>query len=349
MIELTLSELAEQLGAELIGDADLVINGVDGLESAGPGDLSFLASSHYLPAMRRSKAGAVLISPETQPISRRNYLVCSEPAKAFETVVSLFYPESEESSGFEGVHETALIHESAQLGLGVVVGPYAVIDRNVTIGDGSHIGAHSYVGPGVTVGEECVIHPRVTIHASCRLGNRVGIYSGAVLGSSGFGYTTNRLGHHSRLRHVAQLVIEDDVEIGANSVVDRGLFKETRIKRGSKIDGLVQIAHGVSIGEDNLIVGQTGIAGSSKTGRHVILAGQVGIKDHVELADGVICGARTGVMKSLLEPGKYAGEPAAPIRELGPQMLALRKLTSWVERIHKLEQRLAELEPSKSE
>lgn len=346
---LTLRQLAEMLDAELIGDADRVIGGVDGLETAGPGDLSFLASSRYLPSMRRSKAGAVLIPPEVQPIARRHYLVCEEPAVAFEQVVRLFYPDSAESSGFTGIHESALIHESARLGEGVTIGPYAVVDRNVTIGKGCQIGAHVSIGPGAQLGESCFIHPQVVIHGCCQMGNRVVIYSGAVLGSPGFGYTTDRRGHHHRLRHVAPLVIEDDVEIGVNALVDRGLYKETRIKRGSKIDGLVQIAHGVSIGEDNLIVGQTGIAGSSKTGRHVILAGQVGVKDHVELADGVICGARTGVMKSLLEPGKYAGEPATPIRELGPQMLALRKLSNWVERIQKLEQRLAEMEPSKAE
>lgn len=346
-LSFTLSQLAEMLCGEVIGDGDRVICGVDGLESAGPGDLSFLSSSHYLAAMRRSKAEAVIIPPGVAPISKRHFLVCEEPAIAFEKIVSLFYPDAESASGFLGIHPTAQIHETAQLGANVAVGPYAVVDRDVVIGDNSTVGPHVYLGPQVTLGEECLIHPHVLIHPRCQLGNRVVVYSGAVLGSAGFGYTTDRQGRHHRLRHVSRLVVEDDVEIGANTVVDRGLYKETRIGRGSKIDGLVQIAHGVQVGEDNLIVGQTGIAGSSKTGRHVILAGQVGVKDHVELADGVICGARTGVMKSLLEPGKYAGEPATPVKELGPQMLALRKLASWVDRIVKLEQRIAELEESK--
>lgn len=344
MRSFTLRELADQVGAELIGDPHLRITGVNGLELATGEELSFLANPNYVNAMRRSKAGAVVMAPGVQPAPRRNFLICEEPAEAFDQLLHLFHPDQASRTAFPAIHSTAIIDESAQIGEGVWIGPYAVVDRGAKIGAGSRIGPHVYVGPDVEMGERCQIDPHVTLHAGCQLGNRVVILSGAVVGCTGFGFITNRKGCHKRLTHIARVVIEDDVEIGPLSTIDQGHFAETRIRRGSKIDGMVRIAHGVEVGEDNLIVGQSGIAGSSKTGRHVILAGQVGIKDHVTLADGVICAARSGVMKSLTEAGKYAGEPATLVSELGPVMLAMRRLPHHVERIARLEERLAALE-----
>jgi len=344
MTSYTLQQLAEKIGADLIGDPHLEITGVNGLELATSCELSFLSNEHYLNSMRRSKAGAVLIGPEIRPAPRRNFLVHKEPAHAFNDLLSLFHTKEQGQTTYSGVHQSAIIHESAQIGSDVWIGPYAVIDRDVVVGNGTKIASHVSIGPGVQIGADCEIGSHVMIEAKAQIGDRVAIYSHASIGCTGFGFITDQKGRHERLTHVASVIIEDDVEIGPHSVIDRGHFNDTRVRRGTKIDGMVRIAHGVDVGEDNFIVGQSGIAGSSKTGKHVILAGQVGVKDHIELADGVICGARSGVMKSLTEAGKYAGEPATPVAELAPVMLAIRRLPHHLERIAKLEERIKQLE-----
>ena len=233
--------------------------------------------------MRKTNAGALIINADTERLPGKHHLIAQGPSLAFQTLLDHLYPEI--PSGFEGIHPTAVIHPSATLAPDVHVGPYAVIDKDVTIGPATRIGAHVHISPACVIGKNCHLDAHVTLGASTHLGNNVWIQSGSTIGTSGFGYATDEKGYHQRLRQVGHVIIEDDVEIGALTAIDRARFGVTRIRRGTKIDNLVQIAHGVEVGEDNLIAGQTGIAGSTKLGKHVVLGGQVAITGHATLVD----------------------------------------------------------------
>ena len=283
----------------------------------------------------------ICIDRQTPLQDGKNYLITDDPSRAFQKIVELLHQAG--SSAFSGIHPTAVIHPTATLGKEVSIGPYAVIDRNVVIGDNTRIDAHTFIGAEVHIDSNCHIHPSCTIRERCRLGKRVILQSGAIIGSCGFGYTTDQQGVHQKLEHVGIVILEDDVEIGANTTIDRSRFKATIIRKGSKIDNLVQIAHNVEIGPFNLIAAQTGIAGSAKTGRYVMMGGQVGILGHVELGDQVMLATRSGASKSL-KAGKYRGSPALPIAEFNRQEVYVRKLEEYVQRIKALEQKLAELE-----
>lgn len=339
----TLEELATKTGSRLIGDPAYCITNVADLESASDEDASFLANPSYEKAMLQSKAGVVFISPDVKLIEGRNFLITDNPSRAFQIIVEAFLGEGlERQTGFSGIHPSAVIHETAKIGNQVMIGPHAVIDQNATIGDNTSIGAGSYIGMGVTIGNDCHIYPHVTIRERCRIGNRVILQPGVVIGSCGFGYTTDKQGRHTKLNQVGIVIIEDDVEIGANTTVDRSRFKATIIKRGTKIDNLVQIGHGVIVGEYNIIVSQTGIAGSTETGKHVVIAGQVAVAGHLKIADGVMIAARTGVSKSL-GTGKYGGVPAVPFAEYQRNSVFLRNIETYVEQIKELQKKVQEL------
>jgi len=327
----TLKELAELTKSELVGDPKHTILNVASLESAGPEDISFLANPkhqpvRYLQAMRDSGAGAVFISPDVQQEEGKNYLVHSDPSQAFQTILEKFYDDPEIYTGFSDIHPSAVIHESAKIGENINIGPNAVIEKEVQIGNGSTVGAGTYIGPKSCIGENCIIHPNVTIREQVLIGNRVIIQPGVVIGSCGFGYATDQRGKHSKLKQLGTVSIEDDVEIGANTTIDRARFTETRIGSGTKIDNLVQIAHGVEVGSNCFIIGQTGIAGSTKIGNHVILAGQVAVNGHIEICDQVMVAAKSGISKSIHKPGKYGGVPAVPIHEYNRTMVHLRNI-----------------------
>lgn len=330
----TLDELASLTGSKLIGNPEHRIFGVAVLESAGSTDASFLANPRYTLALQQSNAGVIFISDESTALENRNFLVADDPSRAFQTVLEKFISQPE--SGFSGVHESAVVHESVQLGEGVEIGPNAVIDRDVIIGAHSKIGAGVFIGAESTVGDDCLIHPNATVREGCNLGNRVVLQPGCVIGSCGFGYTTDKFGKHHYLKQLGGVVLEDDVEIGANTTIDRARLTETRIRSGTKVDNLVQIAHGVEIGRDCFIVGQAGIAGSAKLGNHVIIAGQSAVNGHIEICDGVIIGARSGVAKSIEKPGKYAGYPLLTQEENNRNMVHLKNLDKIVKMIKSL-------------
>lgn len=340
----TLKELAEYTSATLIGDPSTSISGVDTLEEASETDASFLANPRYREAMKSTKAGVVCIDPDTQPQDGGNYLVSKDPSRAFQVIAELLRSAQEETA-FIGIHPTAVIDETAVLGKNVSIGPYAVIDRKAVIGDGTVIGAHTFIGAGVEIGRECRLYPSCTVREGCRIGNRVTLQSGCVIGSCGFGYTTDAQGCHRKLEQFGIVVLEDDVEIGANSTIDRARFKKTIIRRGTKIDNLVQIAHNVEIGPHNILAAQTGVAGSAKTGRHVMMGGQVGVLGHVAIEDGAMIATRGGVSKSL-KTGKYRGSPAIPIAEYNRQEVHIRRLEEYVERLKALEKKLSNSSPS---
>lgn len=339
----TLQELAEQTGSQIKGNASYHIVNVADLETATEEDISFLANPRYEQAMNKSKAGAVFVSPSVTLPENKNFLINENPSAAFQKAIELFYGQLNPLSGFKDIHPTAVIHPTAKIGKNVTISPYVVIDENVTIDDDTFIGSGCYIGPGTTIGKNCTLHPHVTIRENCKIENRVILQPGVVIGSCGFGYITDKFGKHIKLEQRGKVHVEDDVEIGANTTIDRARFKSTHIKRGTKIDNLVQIAHGVVVGEDNIIVAQTGIAGSTQTGRHVVIGGQTAVAGHIKLEDGVMLAGRSGVTKSLSR-GKYGGVPAMPLQEHNRNNVFLRNIETYVNQIKDLEKRIEQLE-----
>lgn len=340
----TLQELAELTGSQLIGNPNYCITNVESLDLAETTDASFLSNPRYEKAMLKSKAGVVFISVADGLPDGRQFLVNSDPSRAFQIIAEAFHGTQQEFTGFSDIHPTAVIHPTSKLGKGCVVGPYTVIDKDVEIGDDTIISSGCYLGPTVRIGANCLLHPRVTLRERCTLGDRVILQPGVVLGACGFGYLTDKTGRHTKLNQLGSVIIGDDVEIGANSTIDRARFKDTVIGRGTKIDNLVQIGHGVVVGEDSIIVAQTGIAGSTKIGSKVTLAGQVAVAGHLQITDNVIVAGRSGVTKSLLKPGVYGGMPARPLGDYNRSTVHLHNLSNYVKKMKELEKRLEKLE-----
>lgn len=340
----SLEELAKLTHSKLSGQPEHLIKNVADLESATEEDASFLNNPRYEQAMKRSRAGVIFVNEKTPLIEGRNYLINENPSLAFQLAIEVFCGNAQELTGFSTIHHTAVIHETAIIKTGVTVGPYAVVDKNVVIGERTFVGSGSYIGPHTQIGSDCVIHPHVTIRERIQIGNRVILQPGAVIGSCGFGYTTDHAGRHTKLNQVGIVLIEDDVEIGANTTIDRSRFKATKIGRGSKIDNLVQIGHGVEVGEDNIIISQTGIAGSTTTGKHVVLAGQVAVAGHIKIGDGVMVAGKSGLSKSIEKAGKYGGIPVMPIGEYNRNSVFLRNIETYVTQLKELQQRVAALE-----
>ena len=332
---MTLGEVAAQTGGWVAPEAAAhEISGLASLDDANPGDLAFFGYPKYLKAVRKSRATAVLVPHgfgEEVPAIR---IWVDDPGAAFAKLLPAFVPPVVTFP--PGVHPTAVVAPEATLGEGVHISPYAVIEPGAIIGARSLISAHTYIGHGVRVGEDCQIYPNVTIRERCTLANRVILPSGVVIGADGFGYEF-RDGAHQKIPQTGIVVIEDDVEIGANSTVDRARFGRTWIRKGTKIDNLVQIAHNVTIGENCILCSQVGISGSTRLGNFVTLAGKVGLSGHIELGDGVIFGAMSAIAKDVPAKSIMFGAPARPIREY-KATYALRK------NIHKLYDRVKKLE-----
>ncbi len=340
----SIQELAELTASELIGAPDHLISGVEDLESAGCSDASFLSNPRYRSFLETTKAGVVCIDPMTDRVQGKNYLISSDPSKTFQKLVELFEKNRFPSSGFTAIHPTAVIHPSASIASDVTIGPYAVIDAQCQIGRGSIIGPHVVLCAGVIVGEECHLYPHTTVREGCRLGRRVILQPGAVIGSCGFGYSTDAQGRHQKQEQLGIVVLEDDVEIGANTTIDRARFKETRISQGTKIDNLVQIAHNVCLGAHNLIVSQTGISGSVKTGKYVVMGGQTGTVGHIEISSGALFAARSGIKKSITSPGKFGGNPAIALSEHQRDQVHLKNIRKLAVQVRQLEEEIAKLQ-----
>lgn len=333
----TLAQLASETQSELVGPTHWVISGFSDLISAAPHEAAYLADKRYLPLAESSRAGVIFIPPDFPRLIGHHYLITPTPYEAFQHLIRLFGSLKKRVSAFTGIHPTAVIDSTASLGEGVSVGPHSVIDASAKIGAGTQIGPGCYIGVGATIGENCQLHPHVTLFHECHLGARVILQPGVVIGSPGFGYRQNAEGRHIRFEHYGNVIIEDDVEIGANSTVDQAQLGTTRIRKGTKIDNLVQIAHNADIGEDNILVAHVAVGGSSKTGKGVILAGKVGVTDHVELAAGVIITACSAASKSLTQPGVYSGLPAIPLAEHNRRYAHLRNIEKHLNRISALE------------
>lgn len=336
----TLAELSQLTDSQLIGDPAHLITGVEDLESASSTEASFLANPRYRSLLATTDAGVICIDPLTPRIDGKNYLVSSSPTAVFQKLIELFGKDRLPISGFTGIHPTAVIHPSSILGTDVTVGPHAVIDAGCTIGAKTIIGPHVVLCAGVSVGQACHLHPHATVREGCQLGNRVVLQPGAVIGSCGFGYATDAQGKHQKQEQMGVVILEDDVEIGANTTIDRARFKETRISRGTKVDNLVQIAHNVHLGAHNLIVSQTGISGSVKTGKYVVMGGQTGTVGHIEISDGAMFAARSGIKKSIKTGGKYGGNPAIPLSEHQRDQVYLKNIRELASKLRELEAKL---------
>lgn len=338
---LSLQELAALVGGQLFfgGDApsQLRIHGVASVAEAAPNEVTFLGNLKYLPALRRSQAAAVLVSEDFKEQVTPVLIRVPNPSLAFAQLVAHFAPSPVAFA--PGIHTTAIVSEGVELGCNVSIQPYAVLEPGCSVGEGSVIGAHCYVGHGAKIGKECLLHSRVTVSSRCIVGNRVILHSGVVLGSDGFGFETVK-GQHVKIPQVGIVQVDDDVEIGANTTVDRARFGRTWIGAGTKIDNLVQIAHNVVIGKHCLIVAQVGISGSTRLGDYVTLAGQVGVAGHLEIGDHVVVSAQSGISKTLDSNEMYMGSPAVPAGEYREQVAHLRRLHKLAERVQKLEKRI---------
>jgi UDP-3-O-[3-hydroxymyristoyl] glucosamine N-acyltransferase len=322
-----LKKVAELIHARLIGNGDIEIEGVSSIESAKPGDLIFVEDKENLPRALESSASAVLVGDFGATDSSKPLLVSAQPRLAFVRAAHHLAPTSNHRYG---IHPSAVVHPSARLAKEVQVDERVVIGEAAEIASGSSIGAGSVIGAKVIIGKDCELHPNVTIYPGTRLGSRVVIQAGAVLGSDGFGYVRDKeTGRYEKFPQIGRLEIEDDVEIGANSTIDRGALDVTRIGRGSKIDNLVHVGHNVQIGDDVVIAAQTGLSGSAVVQNNVVIGGQVGIADHVRIEEGAILGAQSGVPSNKIIRGKgivFWGTPARPIREYLKELAVLARL-----------------------
>jgi UDP-3-O-[3-hydroxymyristoyl] glucosamine N-acyltransferase len=338
-MRVTVGEMAALVGGTVIGDAGKVLTGISSLTEANPGDISFLANPKYAPFLDETKATAVLVSAAHK--SGVAQIVVANPDHAFATVVAKYGPRAPVMP--LGIHPTAIIGERVRLGHDVAIGPYVVISDGATVGDGTVLFPHVFVGAEAVIGAHCLIYPQVSIRERCAIGNRVIIHSGAVIGSDGFGYASVE-GVHHKIPQVGVVIVEDDVEIGANTTIDRARFGRTRIGKGTKIDNLVQLAHNVETGHHCIIVAQVGVAGSTKLGNHVTLAGQCGVGGHLEIGDQAIVTAQAGVSKNVPAKTVVRGYPAQEIKVSQTQEVAVRRLPQTQQTVKQLEARVAELE-----
>ena len=339
MTRFTLGQLAEALDAKLDGDATRVVTGLAPLDAASPSDISFLTDKRYEQAARDSRAGAFIAPAGTRGLPAP-VLECGSPQRALIVLLTLFFPPAVPSPG---VDATAIVAKEASVDASATIGPLAVIERGARLAARVRIGALAYVGRDVEIGEDCVIHPRVVLCDGVRLGRRVIVHPGAVLGADGFGYAHDGTRFH-KIPQVGGVVIEDDVDIGANATIDRATLGATLVRRGTKIDNLVQVAHNVEIGEGSIIAAQTGIAGSTRVGRGVMFGGQVGVADHITIGDGAQLAAKSGVAQDVAAGAKVAGIWVRPLMTARRIWVAQAELPEMVTRMKKLEDRVAELE-----
>ncbi|MCX6356403.1 MAG: UDP-3-O-(3-hydroxymyristoyl)glucosamine N-acyltransferase [Candidatus Aureabacteria bacterium] len=337
----TLKEIAALIGGRVEGDGDVVITGASGIKEAREGDLTFLANPKYASLLKETRAAAVVIEEGLQVAPGKPLIRVKNPSIAFSKLIDLLGPKKLVFP--EGVHTLAVVSPKAKLGKGVSVGPFAVIEDGAVIGDRAVIRSGVYVGHGAAIGAECHLYPHVIIREGCEIGSRVIIHGGTVIGSDGFGYVAVE-GIHHKIPQVGKVVIEDDVEIGSNVTIDRARFDKTIIRKGTKIDNLVQIAHNCDIGENSIIVAQVGISGSTTIGKNVILAGQVGVVGHVTIGDNSIIGAKGGVSKSVPPNSYHIGIPAMDATQFKKIFAAYMRLPQLVTRVRELEAKLAALE-----
>ncbi|HOD36050.1 MAG TPA: UDP-3-O-(3-hydroxymyristoyl)glucosamine N-acyltransferase [Syntrophales bacterium] len=340
---MTLREIAAFLNGSVRGDGDTTITGVQGIDEAREGDLTFVANPKYQKKIASTRASAIIVARPPEG-SDRNFLVVKDPYMAMARVLSLFYPEEKPLSG---ISRDAVVEEGAQIGEGVAIGPNVFVGRGARIGRGVTLYPGTCIGHDTLIGEDSVLYPNVTVYRRSIIGKRVVLHAGVVVGSDGFGFA-NPGRDNFKVPQAGYVQIDDDVEIGANTTIDRGTLGKTWIQRGVKIDNLVQIAHNVVIGENSIVVAQVGISGSTKLGRSVVLGGQAGLIGHITIGDGVMIAAQSGVARDI-PPGQIvSGSPTMPHQEWLRLQVHLSKMpelrntvTSLLKRVEALEKKKA--------
>jgi UDP-3-O-[3-hydroxymyristoyl] glucosamine N-acyltransferase len=344
-----LHEIAEYLGATVVGDGNVQIHDIRGIDEAGEGDLTFIANPKYRKKLESTGASAVIVGHD-MVTSDKNLLVIDDPYSSMARALKFLYPEEEPASG---ISEEAWIERDATIAEGAVVYPGVYIGKNVRVGRGTVLYPGAVIGNDSVIGEDSVLHPNVTLYRKSRIGNRVILHAGVVVGSDGFGFA-NPGRDNLKVSQVGFAQIDDNVEIGSNSTIDRGTLGKTWIQRGVKIDNLVQIGHNVVIGEDSIIVAQVGISGSTKLGRSVILGGQAGLVGHISIGDNVMVAAKSGVHKDVPPNQIISGAPDMPhnewlrIQASIPKLPEMRKtMSSLLKKIGELEREIEKLKDSK--
>jgi UDP-3-O-[3-hydroxymyristoyl] glucosamine N-acyltransferase len=339
----SLKEIASLIGAEVIGEPNVVITGTAGIKEAEQGDITFLSNLKYLSFVKQTKASAVIASQAIKGFPKP-IIKTDNPSLAFAKVAALFNPPRENLN--KGVHPSVILGKDVQLGQDIAIGPYVVIEDGVRIADRCRIYCGVYIGYESKIGSDCTIYSHVSIRERTSIGDRVIIHNGAVIGSDGFGYDTKN-GVHHKIPQVGCVVIEDDVEIGANVTIDRARLDKTIIGQGTKIDNLVHIAHNVIIGKNCIIVAQVGISGSTTLGSNVTLAGQAGLAGHITVGDKAIVGAQAGVTKSVPANTFVSGYPAKPHKQATKINAYVQRLPQLNETVTKLKLRLDKIEKKK--
>jgi UDP-3-O-[3-hydroxymyristoyl] glucosamine N-acyltransferase len=343
---LSLEAIADLVGGRLVGDGSVVVTGIAPVDEAGPGHLAFLAARRYVRHAATTDGAGFLVSEELESElpSGASAVVVSDAYPSLRTLLQHFFPEPEWTPG---VHPTAVLGRGVELGEGVEIGPYAVLQDNVRVGDGCRIGAHCVLGPGTVVGAHTRLHPHVVAYAQTLIGRDVIVHSGARLGVDGFGYTYLD-GRHAKMPQVGRCLIEDGVEIGANTTIDRGSLGDTRIGAGVKIDNLVHVAHNVRIGALSLLAALVGIAGSTRIGKGVWLGGQAGVGNQLEIGDGARVAVQSGVMGDVPPGETVSGYPARPHREDLKKHANMRRIPKIITRLRSLEAKVAEFSEGES-
>ena len=337
-----LRDIALYLDGELVGDPSIEITGVSGIEEAKAGDLTFLANPKYKAFLEKTSASCVIVGKEIEG-AKVPLIKHSNPYFAFSKATELFFETKKEYP--KTIHPTAVLGEGVKLGKEIHLGPYVVIEDNVELKENVAVLAGSFIGEGSNVGENCLIYPHVTIRENVKIDKNVIIHSGAVIGSDGFGYAKEK-GIHHKIPQMGKVIIEDDVEIGANVTIDRATLGATRIGKGTKIDNLVQIGHNVVIGENCIIVAQVGISGSTKIGNNVVLGGQVGLAGHIKIGNNVMIGAQSGVTKDIPDNTTVFGCPAREIKKTKKIEACLSRLPEYIKRLKEIEEKLKEVRRS---
>jgi UDP-3-O-[3-hydroxymyristoyl] glucosamine N-acyltransferase len=335
-----LSEIADRLGCRLEGDGSLEIHRLAGLEQAAQGDLTFFANPKYTAALRRTRATAVILNEEA-PAAGCAMLRTKDPYLTFANALGLFVSPATPAPGVDQLSHVAA---DATLGRDVAIGPFASLGRGARVGDRTIIFPNVCIGDGAVIGDDCVIHSHVAIRERIVIGNRVVIQNGAVIGSDGYGFVRRSDGTHQKIPQTSGVIVEDDVEIGANTTIDRPAIGETRIQAGAKIDNLVQIGHGVNVGRNALLAAQVGIAGSTTVGESARLGGQVGVAGHVSIGKNAAAVGQSGITNSIPDDAFVSGYPAIDNREWLKSSVIFRKLPALRKKIAALEQRVVELE-----
>jgi UDP-3-O-[3-hydroxymyristoyl] glucosamine N-acyltransferase len=337
-LSLTAAQIAEQLQGELLGDGSVRLTGFAAADSAQPGDLTFAEKETYFDAAEQSPAAAILVSGEFAS-SKKVLIRVPNTRIAVARVLPLFFPAEKR---LQGIHPSAVIDPSAKVDSTAQIGPHCVVEAGVSLGARSVLMGGNQIGRDCQISEDVCLYPNVVLYAHSRIGSRVTIHAGTIIGSDGYGYVLDE-GCHRKIPQVGNVIIHDDVEIGANTAIDRGALGSTVIGQGTKIDNLVHVAHNVVIGPHCIIMGQSGLAGSTRLGAYCVVASQSGIAGHLKLGNQATVGAKSGVMRDIPDKGTVLGIPAAPDKQTKRQMIALTQLPELIRRVRELEQQVKQL------